>query len=459
MRNFQDITKDNIVLAQPVSEAQGNIYGLVSTENDGTKIILAHNPTFNLFNNNIMAFGGCGSGKTTCFAYNAILQAIKRNESIIVTDRTYDSYHKMAEYAKEKGYVVRMLDLQNFADSDGWDVLNTCIGDQAPVMDAGLLAETIINNVNGWEEPDDIYVTGAASLLSALMLRVKLGEDFQNEDKDLESVYKLLVHPDGTSFFREVMQDETLKKVNAIAAKNALNGLGSGSPNLLGNLLVNLSTHLRIFQTPELLKLLSRNDIDLELPGKQPCLYFCRLPLALSHNGFLAALFINMILYKLIDLADKNENHTLQVPVNFILDDFADLGYMPGWERKLAVCRSRGICISMTMHDLPLLETIYGKNGAASILNNCFTWMFYGTHEFKTAKLMTSTFGQTNFYEMSMEPDRMSPKKEKKLTFFNMGELLRNDRNAVVVCFQQHDPIVLDKFYYQDHPDYPNLTN
>ena len=458
MRNYQENTKDNIVLAQPVSEAQGNIYGLVSTELDGTKIVLAHNPTFNLYNKNVMVFGGCGSGKTTCFTYNAILQAIKRNESIIVTDRTYDSYHKMAEYAKEKGYVVRMLDLQNFADSDGWDVLNTCIGDQAPVMDAGLLAETIINNVNGWEEPDDIYVTGTASLLSALMLRVKLGEDFQDGNKDLESVYKLLVHPDGTSFIREIMQEETLEEVNATAAKNALNGLGSGSPNLLGNLLVNLSTHLRIFQTPELLKLLSRNDIDLELPGKQPCLYFCRLPLALSHNGFLAALFINMILYKLIDLADKNENHTLQVPVNFILDDFADLGYMPGWERKLAVCRSRGICISMTMHDLPLLETVYGKNGAASILNNCFTWMFYGTHEFKTAKLMTSTFGQTNFYEASMEPDRTTHNKKKKLTFINTGELLRNDRHRVVVCFQQHDPIVLDKFYYQDHPDYPNLT-
>ena len=364
----------------------------------------------------------------------------------------------MAAYAKKKGYVVRKFDLQHFEKSDGWDVLNTCIGNFLPIVDTNYLAETLIDNMEGGVKADDIYVTGAASLLSALMLRVKLGEDFQDKNKNLESVYKLLVHPGGTSFIREIMQDDTLEKVNAVAAKNALNGLGSGSPNLLGNLLVNLSTRLRGFQTPELLKILSRNDIDLKLPGKRPCLYFCRLPYAFSQNGFLAALFINMALYKLLDLAEKNANRTLQVPVNFILDDFADLGYMPEWNKKLAICHSRNISFSMTIPDLPLLETIYGKNGAASIMANCFAWMFFGAHDIATAKLMTANLDYTSFHSTSLEPEEMTQNKKKGVKLFNKREVF-TDRNKVLICFPQHEPIVLDKFFYHDHPDYPNLTN
>lgn len=462
---------NNIAVETTAQNATGTIYGLTGMTKPGRQIILSRNPNEEYFNENTIVFGIDHREITSGYSINYILQAVRRKESIIVTESTDECYDVTAAYAKEQGYTVRRLNLSDFSKSDPWDILNTCIHDQEPLLDAMLLSQAFIHNEPGKEE-SDIYLQAAQEMLTTLFLRVYLGSDFGEDPdpgkiselpanskhlgygcvgkKNLASIHEILDHPDGVYFFNELTSPEVLMRTSSEQARCPLS---DSSPGFISNIFVNLRIRLRFLYFEKIRKLLSTEGIDLTLPGKEPCLYFCKLAPEPGMYNNIANLFISMLMNELYDLGTSNYDQRLKVPVNFLLDDIQTLGRLDHWDRRLALAGRVGIKVSMIAQDPIFLESVYGPNVTPAIMNNCDTWITYGT----------SVLSPTKNYIFRTDKDAIdlsvssSHKGSRCMPLISHKELCSAGDNRLIVSFSRYPSVILKKFPYTSHPDFEKL--
>lgn len=336
----------NLASIQKPEKAYGTILGQLS--DDGMKILNTRMDNTRS-NRNITVVGASGSGKTYTFSKPFCYQTAKRRESIVITDPDGGVYRDMAGYFEDRGYIVRRFDLTNLNKSDGWDCMKS-ITPQNADLDAQMFAQAVISNTV--DDLTSIYATGPMSLLKALILRVYLDDTYYPpEKKNIGEVYKLLQNPGGEAFLDTMFDaaiidaDEKLKP-----CQGPWLSFKQGSPNLRGNLITNLSVQLQLFQNDLVCKVLSTDDIDLTLPAKQPCAYFCLFPDSHDTYRFIVSLFFSMFFTNLINYADQECGGSLPVPVNFLLEEFPSIGHLPDWDRKMATIRKRNLNAVMIFH-------------------------------------------------------------------------------------------------------------
>ena len=145
-----------------------------------------------------------------------------------------------------------------------------------------------------------------------------------------------------------------------------------GSPNLRGNLITNLSVQLQLLQSDLVKTVLSTDGIDLELPGKEPTALFCLFPDNHDTYRFVVSLFFSMLFTRLADLADRNTTNgrRLDVPVNFLLDEFPSIGVIPDFDRKIATIRKRAMNVTMIFQDITQLQNNY-RDTWVTLVSNC----------------------------------------------------------------------------------------
>ena len=485
---------DELAIVQDVNDAYGPILGKYKTINGRDMVINLKLDRLKGGNNNIAVFAGSGSGKSAFAAMIYIFQAVKRRESIIITDPKGELYGKAAEYLKSKGYVVKQLNLKDLDKSDGWNCLQNI--DPRDIYDGSqTFADIIINNVT--DEPNEFHALASKLILQALILRVYLGDDFTNDPsnlppeaqenpvaylqglkadkalfgpdniigiKNMRSVYTLLQTEAGNALFDVLFDPDVLKRVHAEEARGIWNSYKQASEKLRGNIPTNLATLLQIFGNPRVSKLLSTDDIDFDLPGEKPCAYFCIFPDSRSTYNVIVAMFFSLLFITLYDNADATRAKKLDVPVNFLLDEFPSIGYIPDFGSKVATVRSRGINICMISQDVILLEGKYDKI-IRSILSNCSTWMCLGTTNLETAKLFSERIEAMTVQDKteqhrpgaSVFSGESYSTKEGKRDFLTPAEIMNMDRDKVLLLLDNKGPIVADKYFYFEHPEYKNL--
>lgn len=133
-------------------------------------------------------------------------------------------------------------------------------------------------------------------------------------------------------------------------ARMSYNIFASGSDTIKASVITGLGTRLQMFQNEDLQKLTSETDIDLILPGKQPCIYYTITSDMESSSDFLASLFYTFLFIKLVRYADSRPDGKCENDVFFLLDEFANLG-QPGqspiidFNKKISTVRSRSLAI------------------------------------------------------------------------------------------------------------------
>lgn len=480
MKKNKDNEKTNdLLLAQRAESARGTIFGICGQDEDDKDVVLNFNADNALGNKNVIVFGGTGSGKTTCFSHNYIFQAIRRRESVVVVETKEECRNLFWDFAEEQGYVQKCLNLKDFKKSDGWNVLETCIGEKSPSVDAELMANLIITNLAGSNTFSDIYHIGPTYLLKAILLRIICGNDFNTRiwgdsplhidelpvdrfvlshrglegPKTMKSVCALLMHPEGYRFLEEFFNKEVLEHTGAMEAYGPFMSFKQGSPNLLGNIMSNLTIQLQALMNEEVQNVLSKDDIDLELPGKRPCIYYCEIPDTYKNYNYIAALFVNMLYFKMTQLADMQFDRKVPVPVNFLLEDFTNLGFMPGWDNKCSLSNSRDINIAMILNDVMQLRQVYDKAQSDCILNSCGAVLSFASASSKVNNWSTAPFGKT-FFATNFAEKKTSPSDK---PFINPDEIRYESEDDVVLVMQNQQPLTLKKFHYTQHPLYKTL--
>lgn len=336
-------------------------------------------------NHNVFVIGSQGSYKSVSYAAWAIVGSVKMGESLVITDPKGEHYGRFARYLQEKeGYYLKVFCSKDFQYSDGWDMLG-CLDSAEEITQ---VANTILRTVKGEERWDTYYDGGELNVLTALMIYARdIGGEHGNTFTD---AYELLATKSGTEL---LAMFNLLRSMHPNHPANVPWNAVRDSPSLPG-FLSGLMNKLTFMINEYLQEVLRSQDIDLELPARKKCAYFIIFSDQHSTYDAINSLFINLIIQRVIDYADRNKDKKCDVPVHFVLEEFPALGGITDFSRKLGTARSRGIGISMLLQQNSQIEKLYPKDWEA-LIGGCDLRIIMGCNDNGTAKYFSETAGNT----------------------------------------------------------------
>ncbi|WP_432764272.1 VirD4-like conjugal transfer protein, CD1115 family [Hungatella hathewayi] len=413
-------------------------------------------PPESRLNRNIAVCGSQGSMKSRAFARNMILQCIRRGESMFITDPKSELYEDTAAYLKAEGYTVRLWNLIDLDHSDAWD----CLAE----IDGGGLIDTFVDVVirNTTDKFDHFYDNTEMDLLKALCLYVF--HEYEEKDRTFAEAYKLLINQSLEAI------DGIFDNLPTTHPAKGPYRLFSKAEKVKGNAVLGLGTRLQIMQNEKVQKITSYCEIDLTLPGREKCAYFCITSDQDSTYDVLATLFVSFLCIKLIRFADRQENRQLPVAVHFILDEFPNIGIVPDFKKKLATARSRNLGMSILYQNIPQLQNRYPDGQWEEILGGCDTSLFLGCNDMTTATYFSGRSGEVTVGVSSVRknlstirvsnyvPDYSETSSVGKRMLLLPDEILRFPLEQALVIIRGQKVLKVKKFDYSCHSDAKKLV-
>ena len=412
-------------------------------------------PITTRMNKNIAVYGASGSMKSRAFVRNMILQAALRGESMVLTDPKSELYEDMSVYLEEQGYQVKVFNLVNPEHSDQWNSIGEVNHDQ---MMAQICADVIIKNTSSGKT-DHFWDNSELNLLKALILYV---DHEKNEgDRNIGEVYRLISELD-----EKELDTRFGMLPKGHPAKAPYNIFKQAGDKVRGGVIGGLGARLQVFQNELICQITNRNDIDLVLPGKEKCAYFCITSDQDSTFDFLASLFFSFLFIKLVRFADaEGIDGQLPIPVNFILDEFPNIGAIPDFKKKISTVRSRNIAVSVIFQNLAQLRNRYPNDEWQEILGNCDTQIALGCTDELTAKFISNRTGEVTIAVNSESkqlhtwrfsdytPDYKETSSVGKRKLMNPDEILRMPMDEALIILRGQNVFKVKKFDYTNHPE------
>lgn len=413
-------------------------------------------------NSNLAVYGASGSMKTRSFCMNRILQGVTRGESLIICDPKSELYEKSSEYLRDREYVVRVFNLVSPENSDSWNCLAEVEGQE---LMAQLFVDVIIKNTLNGGRGDHFWDSAEMNLLKALVLYVD--KSYPPKNRNMGQVYQLLtLHSEAAlnSLF-DVLPASHPAKAPYSLFKQA-------SESVRGGVIIGLGSRLQVFQSELIKKITASDEIDLELPGRQPCAYFLVTSDQDSTFDFLASLFLSFVFIKLVRYADKNcESGRLPVPVHVLGEELTACGTIPDLSRRLSVIRSRNISMSCVFQNLAGLQNRYPCNLWQEILGNCDVQIFLGCTDPLTAEFVSSRTGLASVSVASKSrqlgtwrisnytPEFRETSGVGKRPVLTPDEVLRLPLKEALIIIRGKKILKVDKMDYSLHPEYKKLRS
>jgi len=404
-------------------------------------------------NRNVAIFGSPGSMKSVAYVRTNILQLAQEGQSMVITDPKGELFKDMAQFLRDRGYNVKLFNLVNMAYSDRWNPLDVIVDD----IDAQTFADVIIANtqVTATKSGDPFWDRAEQNLLKALALYV--AREYPPNERNLASVYSLLAHPEPRKI------DMIFKSLpNGHPAKMPYNIYSQANETVKTGVVIGLGTRLQVFQNKLVQKLTEVSDIDLELPGKEKCAYFCIISDMDSTFDFLAGLFFSFLFLKLIRYADMyGQNGQCNPNVYFLLDEFPNIGAIPDFTKKLATMRSRGVHSSIVFQNIAQLKNRYPHDAWQEIIGSCDSRLFLGCTDVATAQFVSDLLGTATVEARSKTKEaglegvfdfgRVTTSVQKR-NLLNPDEIIRFDPEKAILILRGQKPLQIKKMPYTQHP-------
>lgn len=372
-----------VLEVSPVDKAEGTILG----EYKGKAVCM---PKDTRLNRHIAIFGASGSMKSRAIIRNALFQALKRGESVIITDSKAELYADTSEMYRSAGYEVKIFNLVNPEHGDSWNCMSDLNGD---TLMAQVLTNVIIGNTSSGKG-DHFWDNGEGNLLKALILLVDQDRSRSPDMKHLSAVYQLLTQNSERqliAMFDKLPLDHP--------ARAPFNLFAQSSDTVKSGIILGLGTRLQVLQNQAVQRITSQSDIDLTAPGRKKCAYYIILSDQDATMAFLSSLFFSFLFIKLTRYADSRPEGRCDVPVNLILDEFNNVGRIGGAEdgsdfaRSLSVIRARNLRVMLAVQSLGQLQNRYPNNLWAEIIGNCDIQLMLGCTDDVSAEYFSARSG------------------------------------------------------------------
>ena len=414
-------------------------------------------------NLNVLVVGGSGAGKTRYYARPNIMQG---NCSFIITDPKAELLRSTGNLLKSKGYEVRVFDLINPEASMCYNPFRY-IDDDKDVL---RLISNLIKNTTpkGSHESDPFWTKAETALLQALMLYLirEAPEDEQTFAMILEMISSAEVREDDETFQSPLdLLFENLENRDPLnIAVKQYKVFKQAAGKTAKSILISCGARLAPFDIAELRELMSYDEMELDTIGDRKTALFVIISDTDDTFNFVVAIMYSQLFNLLCDKADDVYNGRLPVHVRCLLDEFANIGQIPKFDKLIATIRSREISASIILQSQSQLKTIY-KDAADTITGNCDCTLFLGGKEKSTLKEISEVLGKETI-DLYNTSETRSNNNSYGLNYQKTGkELMSQDEIAVMdgaKCILQLRgvrPFLSNKYDITKHPKYRQLSD
>ena len=414
-------------------------------------------------NKNILVVGGSGSGKTRFFVKPNLMQM---HSSYVVTDPKGTVLIECGKLLQRGGYKIKVLNTINFKKSMRYNPF-VYIRSEKDILK---LVNTIIANTKGDGEKsgEDFWVKAEKLYYTALIgyIWYEAPEEEQNFSTLLEFINASEAREDDEEFknpvdelFEELEKDKPehfavrqYKKYKLAAGKTAK------------SILISCGARLAPFDIAELRDLMAYDEMELDLLGDRRTALFVIISDTDDTFNFVVSIMYTQLFNLLCDRADDQCGGQLKYHVRLLLDEFANIGLIPKFDKLIATIRSREISASIILQSQSQLKTIY-KDAAETIIGNCDTMLFLGGKESSTLKEISETLGKEtiDLYNTSdtrgQSPSFGTTYQKTGKELMSRDELSVMDGSKCILQLRGVRPFLSDKFDITKHKRYKELSD
>lgn len=390
-------------------------------------------------NNNTLVIGGSGAGKTRSYVMPNLMAL---DCSTATTDPKGEIRAKTQPALEARGVAVRTFNLVDLRSSHGFNALRY-LDEEAPEASIAQLAEAIVTNTSGGENgpsKDAFWDRAERALLTALIAYVWATtpdtEDHEASLADVVDLHKRMAAGEGKAAqmqsevdlemeaAREVLaeyraappsvpahltgeareaaerrlraEERAMRVLDFAVRQYRIYEQGPGETKM--SIIISLGVRLSPLDMYEVRQIISRDTIELDRIGSERTALFLEIPDTHATFNFLAALFWQSLFEKNIYIADHSEPRGLAVSVHCFLDEFANIGTIPNFERVIATIRSRGISASVIVQATSQGKAVW-RDHWPTIVGNCDTVLFLGASDLETREWISKQLGPQTVLE------------------------------------------------------------
>ena len=340
---------------------------------------------------------GSGAGKSASYSKP---NAYQKLGSYVFTDPKGELYDDTAGYLERNGYKIKVLNLVNPKNSDGYNPLAHIKSD----LDVDVIASTIIKGQEKGGGPSDPFWNDTAEMLLKSLIYYLIATrppEEQNLASCAEMVRAAAAENNGGNLLKDMMSVLPIDHPARMYYKN----VEVASDKTFSSILVSLQAKLGKFDSKDIAEVTSTDTIDFEEIGNTKTSVYVISSDTHTAYDFLLTIFFAQMIQQLYDEADKQPGGKLKVPTFFILDEFANIGQIPDFDKKISTSRSRKISFSVILQNLDQLEAIYDK-AYETIMGNCDTHLFLGSNSTKTVEYFSKALGEKTISRESISKSK-----------------------------------------------------
>ena len=435
-------------------------------------------------NKNILVIGGSGSGKTRFFVKPSLLQM---HSSYVVTDPKGQLLRETGKLLAHGGpkrdengkpvrdkhgkvvyepYRIKVLNTINFSKSMKYNPLAYVRSEK----DILKLVNVIIANTKGDGEKssEDFWIKAERLLYCALIGYIWY--EAEPEEKNFITLLELInaceAREDDETYKSpvDILFDELAQAQPEHFAVKQYVKFKMAAGKTLKSILVSCGARLSPFDIKELRDIMTEDELELDTMGDRKTALFLIMSDTDTTFNFVIAMLQSQLFNLLCDKADDLYNGRLPAHVRCLLDEFANIGQIPNFDKLIATIRSREISASIILQSQSQLKTIY-KDAADTIVGNCDVTLFLGGKEKSTLKEISELLGKETIDSLSQSENR-GAQTSHGLSYQKLGkELMTQDEIAVMdggKCILQLRgvrPFFSDKYDLAKHPRYKYLSD
>ena len=404
---------------------------------------------------NVLVIGGSGAAKTRSFVFPNILTA---NTNYVITDPKVEVLLATGGYLKEQGYDVRVLNLVNLEQSDGYNPFRY-LRDEKDVLK---LVNNLIQSTTpkGSHESDPFWTKAETALLQAIILM--LFQEAPEYEQNFSMVMRVLEYAEvreedegHVSPLDLLFESIERRKPDSVAVRQyKVFKLAAGKT--AKSILVSTAVRLAPFNLPQIQALTDHDDMDLYTLGEKKVALYAVIPDNDNTFNFLVSLLYAQAFQALYYSADQIHHGPLPRHVRFVLDEFAAMP-LPGFTRELATMRSRSISASVIIQNMAQIKELY-KDSWETIPGNCDTILYLGGNESSTHKYVsemlgkatidTKTHGQTKGKSGSYSTNFQMSGRE----LLTPDEVRKLDNRYALLFIRGASPVMDEKYDLMHHP-------
>ncbi len=428
-------------------------------------------------NLNVLVIGGSGSGKSRFYVKPNLMQL---NTSYVVTDPKGELLRSCGRLMKKAGYEIRVFNLIDMAHSNNYNPFNYIYDKDGNVnktyvmkMVNCLMKNTKQEGSSGGDQFWDDSTKALILAISFYLLEKADAKDVNNNslDRNFSTVMKMLrlaeisEQDENHRSPLDDMMDELREENPQSMAVSFYADFKKAPAETAKSILISAAVRFAAFNLPEVADLTHTDNIHLDTLGDKKTALFVIIPSSDATFNFLAAMMYTQLFDTLYDTANFKYGGRLPVHVRCLLDEFANVGTIPDFDKLLATMRSMEISANIIIQNLAQLKKMYDKSWEI-LTGNCDSLLFLGGQEASTLEAISKSLGKETIDVVSQNRTRShkSPSTSENNSILGR-ELMTTDElkvmkpNECVLIVRALYPFFCHKFDIEKHKNYPYLED